>query len=146
MHHLRNTFGRINDHSMVEIHHAFHPRKSMAPDHKPTCMAIISYMQTISGKISRLLAMYNIKTIHRLVKKTNNMRKPEKVNLGRNMLGIYCILCECGKVYVGQAGRTVTARCKERECHLQPINQRNLRLWNIAHKPAIKLVLVRSLY
>jgi hypothetical protein len=33
--------------------------------------------------------------------------------LGLKVEGIYCVPCECGKVYVGQTGRTIEIRCKE---------------------------------
>jgi hypothetical protein len=36
--------------------------------------------------------------------------------------GIYCIPCECGKVYVGQTGRTIEARLKEHRRHVH-LNQ-----------------------
>jgi hypothetical protein len=120
MQHLRNTFLK-NSYSRTEIRCTLHPKekkKSMTPKQKPTGMAIIPYMQMVSGKISRLLAKYNINIIHQLVKKTNNMLKPVKDNLGWNVSGIYHILCECGKVYVGQTGHTITARCKEHDCHI----------------------------
>jgi hypothetical protein len=54
----------------MEIKRALHPKnKHKTPETKPTSMAIMPYMQTISGKISRLLAKCNIKMIHQLVKK-----------------------------------------------------------------------------
>lgn len=36
--------------------------------------------------------------------------------------GVYWIPCSCGKVYVGQTGRTVAVREQERTCHLKKIN------------------------
>jgi hypothetical protein len=57
-------------------------------------------------KISRLLAKYNIKTIHQLVKKTNIMLRPEKENIWQNVPDIYHILCEWSKAYVGYIGHT----------------------------------------
>jgi hypothetical protein len=35
------------------------------------------------------------------------------------VLGIYRIPCECGKVFVGQTGHTIRARCKEHEHHIR---------------------------
>jgi hypothetical protein len=91
----------------------------MTPESKPTSMATIPYMRIISGKISRLLAKYNIKMIRWPVKKSNRSAKD---NLGCNVPGVYHILCECGKVYVGQTGHTITARYKEHERHIR-LNQ-----------------------
>jgi hypothetical protein len=47
------------------------------------------------------------------------MLRSVKNNLGCNVPGISHILCECGKVHVGQTGHTITARCKEHEHHIQ---------------------------
>jgi len=68
----------------------------------------------ISEKISRLLAKYNIKTTHQLVKK-HNMLMSVKDKFRCNVLGIYCIPCECSKAYVGQTGHS---RMQEHECHI----------------------------
>jgi hypothetical protein len=76
-------------------------------------------MQTVSEKIRRLLAKYNIKTVHQPVKKTNNTLRLVNDNLGQHMLNIHHTPCECGKVNVSQTGHTITARCKEYECHIQ---------------------------
>jgi hypothetical protein len=81
-------------------------------------MDIIPYMRTISGNISRLLAKYNIKTICWSVKKSNSLLRLAKDSLGCNVLGICYISCECGKVYVGQTGCTITVRSKEHEHHI----------------------------
>jgi hypothetical protein len=42
-----------------------------------------------------------------------------KDDLGLNVLGIYCIPCECGKVYAGQTGRSIETRCKEHRRHIR---------------------------
>jgi hypothetical protein len=55
--HLRNTL-QNNGYNTMEIRRALRPKKkkkSMTPEHKPTGTAIIPYMRTVSGKISRLL-------------------------------------------------------------------------------------------
>jgi predicted GIY-YIG superfamily endonuclease len=41
------------------------------------------------------------------------MLRPIKDKLGLKVTGIYCVLCECGKVYVGQTGKTIETRCKK---------------------------------
>jgi hypothetical protein len=70
----------------------FIQRKSTRIKTKLTGMAIILYMQTISGKIGRLPAKYNIKIIHRPVKKSNMLRSV-KDNLECNVPDIYHIPC-----------------------------------------------------
>jgi hypothetical protein len=95
----------------------FTQRKNIRLKGKPSDMAIIPHVQMVSGKISRLQAKYNIKTIYQLANKSNNMLRSAKDKLGCNVPGIYHIPRE-GKVYVGQTGHTITARCKEHECHI----------------------------
>jgi hypothetical protein len=82
MDHLKKTFQK-NGYSTMEIKCDLHPKqKHKTPETKTTSMAIIPYMQTISGKISRLPNRYNIKTIHWQVKKSNNLLRLARDNLG----------------------------------------------------------------
>ena len=66
-----------------------------------------------SNKISRLVDKYNIKTIHILIKKTISTLQSLKDNLGLKTPSMYCILCECGKAYIGQTDRSRETRGKE---------------------------------
>jgi len=45
--------------------------------------------------------------------------RPIKDNLGIKTLGVHCIHCECGTVYMGQASRTIVIRWQEYIRHLQ---------------------------
>jgi hypothetical protein len=64
---------------------------------------MVLYEQVVSNGISRLLAKYNIKEVHIPVKKNIHMLRPVKGKLGLKVTGIYCVLCKCGRAYVGQA-------------------------------------------
>jgi len=65
----------------MEINNALHQKKKhKILEIKPTGMAMVPYMQIVCGNISRLLAKYNIKTIHQPVMKSNNMLRLAKVN------------------------------------------------------------------
>jgi hypothetical protein len=44
---------------------------------------------------------------------------PVKETLGLRTLGIYSIPCECGKVYIGQSGRSIQHRIKEHSRHIR---------------------------
>jgi predicted GIY-YIG superfamily endonuclease len=46
------------------------------------------------------------------------MLRSVKDNLGLNVPGVYQIPCECGKVYMGQTGRSIKTRCKEHRRHI----------------------------
>ncbi|KDR13326.1 hypothetical protein L798_12951 [Zootermopsis nevadensis] len=52
------------------------------------------------------------------VKKPANWYRYVGNKLGLKVPSIYHIPCKCGKVYVGQTGRTTETRCKEHETHI----------------------------
>jgi hypothetical protein len=98
MEHLRKAF-RQNGYSNGEINQALYPR------HKPqrqcvelTAVAMLPYQHCVTNKISRLLAKYNIKTIHIPTRKSIHMLSSVKDKLGLKVPGIYCIPCECSEV------------------------------------------------
>jgi hypothetical protein len=72
----------------------------------------LPYQGAASHKVSRLLAKFNIQTAH-IPAKNIQLLRPAKDKLGLKTAGIYHIPCECGKVYVGQTGRTIKARLRE---------------------------------
>jgi hypothetical protein len=39
--------------------------------------------------------------------------------VGLNTPGVYSIPCECGKVYIGQSGRSIELRIKEHDRHIR---------------------------
>jgi hypothetical protein len=88
---------------------------------KPVAVARLPYQGAASHKVSRLLAKFNIQTVH-IPAKNIHLLRPVKDKLGLRTAGIYRIPCECGKVYVGQTGRTVEARLKEHRRHVR-LNQ-----------------------
>jgi hypothetical protein len=69
----------------------------------------------LAHKISRLLAKFNIRTVHIPRKKTTHMLRSVKDDLALNVPSMYQIPCECGKV--GQTGRSIKTRCKEHRTH-----------------------------
>jgi hypothetical protein len=87
-----------------------------------TSIAMLLYQKAVTNKISRLLAK---KTVHIPQKKNIHMLRPVKDDLGLKVPGMYRIPCECGKVYIGQTGKSIEARCKEHMMHVclkQPDN------------------------
>ena len=44
---------------------------------------------------------------------------PTKDSTGLRTPGIYKIPCECGKVYIGQSGRSIQLRLKEHDRHIR---------------------------
>jgi hypothetical protein len=81
-------------------------------------IALLLYQHFTCNKISRLLVKHNIQTIHIPMKKTSSTLRLIKDSKGLKTSGIYCIPCECGKVYVGQTASTIEIRYQEHIRHL----------------------------
>jgi hypothetical protein len=90
----------------------------------------ISQVKWLSSEQTNVLK--TIKTVHVPIKKNRQLLRTAKDDLGLKICGVYRIPCECGKVYIGQAGRSIEARCKEHMRHIRSINRRNLWLRNTA--------------
>jgi len=86
-------------------------------DDKPTLTTYIPYTQTTFGRLSRMLAKHNIKSVALPRRKIISHLPPLKDALGLRTPGIYSIPCECGRVYIGQSGRSVQLRIKEHNRH-----------------------------
>jgi hypothetical protein len=79
--HLKKTL-RKNGYSERDISHALNSKiKQKGNKEKPTATALLPYQQSTSNKIRRLLAKYDIRTIHVPAKKTCHMLRPVKDDL-----------------------------------------------------------------
>lgn len=125
--HLKRIFlqnGYKNNEIRLALKRTASPRPAMEDEKPPDGsrrVACIPYMGATSGKISRILRKFDIKTIHLPPPKIKQLIRPVKDNLGLKTAGVYRIPCECGKQYIGHTGRTVEVRCKE--------HARNIRLF-----------------
>jgi hypothetical protein len=72
----------------------------------------------MSNKFSRLLTKY-IKTVHVPIKKSRQLLKTAIDHLGLKIPVVYRIPCECGKVYIGQTGRSIETKYKEHIRHIR---------------------------
>jgi len=66
-----------------------------------------------------MLAKYNIKSVALPPRKISSYMPPTKDPPGLRTPGIYKIPCQCGKVYIGQSGRSVHLRIKEHGRHIR---------------------------
>jgi hypothetical protein len=66
-----------------------------------------------------MLAKHNIKSVALPPRKIYSYLPPVKDALGLRTLGIYSIPCECGRVYIGQSGRSIQLRIKEHNRHIR---------------------------
>jgi hypothetical protein len=99
-----------------------HQQQFWTATERPVGVALLLYQHFTCNKLSRLLAKHNIKNIHIPMKKNDRTLRPIKDDLGLKISVVYCIPCECGKVYVGQTSGTIEIRCQEhirRPCHGQ---------------------------
>jgi len=61
----------------------------------------------------------NIKSVTLPPRKVFSYLPPAQDALGLRTPGIYRIPCECGKVYIGQSGRSIQLRIKEHNRHIR---------------------------
>jgi len=69
-----------------------------------------------------MLAKHNIKSVYHQGKIYSYL-PPVKDALGLRMPGVYSIPCECGKVYIGQSGRSIQIRIKDTYGEHRQINE-----------------------
>jgi len=66
-----------------------------------------------------MLAKQNIKSVALPPRKISTYLPPVKDALGLRTRGVYSNPCECGKVYIGQSGRSIQLRIKEHNRHIR---------------------------
>jgi len=94
-------------------------KRTNKTENKRTSTAYLPYTHTTYGRISRILAKYNIKSVAIPPRKISSYMPPTKDAPGLRTPGIYRIPCECGKVYIGQSGRPIQLRIKEQSRHIR---------------------------
>jgi hypothetical protein len=115
-----NMVFKKNGYNQQQIQRAMKPTAQITKTKdKPTSTAYVPYTQTTYGRLNRILAKYSIKSVALRPKKIAGYLPPVKEALGLNIPGIYSIPCECGKVYVGESGRTILHRMKEHNRHIR---------------------------
>jgi hypothetical protein len=82
-------------------------------------VAFLPFVGTIFNPISRVLARQSIKSVVLPHMKLSSLLRPVKDHLGLRTPRVYRIPCECGRVYIGQTGRSVDIRLKERQRHIR---------------------------
>jgi hypothetical protein len=87
------------------------------PDNKFHSVAFLPFVGTVFNRISRVLARHNVRSVGLPRMELSSLLRPVKDHLGLRTPGIYRIPCECGRVYIGQTGRSVDIRLKEHQRH-----------------------------
>jgi hypothetical protein len=79
-----------NGYNKDHIRRALHPKQNRKlKDEKPIGIARLPYNKSYSNKISRLLAKFNTRTVHMPWKKTIQVLRSVKDDLGLNVPGMY---------------------------------------------------------
>jgi hypothetical protein len=86
---------------------------------QPKSTAYIPYTNNTYGRLSRMLAKHNIKSVAIPSRKISSYLPPVKDAISLKTPGIYRIPCECGKVCTGQSGQSIHQRIKEHERHIR---------------------------
>jgi hypothetical protein len=87
IHHLKCIFQQ-NGYGKDHVSRALHPKQNRKlKDKKPIRIARLPHNKSYSNKISRLLAKFNIRTVHIPLKKTIQVLRSVKHDLGLNVPG-----------------------------------------------------------
>jgi len=114
------TVFKDNGYSHQQISRAMEPAtRTTETNDKPTSTAYIPYTQTTFGRLSRMLAKHNIKSVALPPRKIFSYFPPVKDAVGLRTPGVYSIPCECGRVCIGQSGRSIQLRIKEHKRHIR---------------------------
>jgi hypothetical protein len=115
---LKDVF-KENGYNDRQINRALNRRPHLPQPDKPHSVAFLPFVGTIFNRISRVLTRHNIKSVGLPHMKLSILLRPVKDHLGLRTRGVYKIPCECGRVYIGQTGRSVDIRLKEHQRHIR---------------------------
>jgi hypothetical protein len=114
------TVFKDNGYSPQQIQRAVEPAtRTNKTNDKPTLNAYIPYTQKACGQLSRMLAKHNIKSVTLPPRKISSCVPPVKDALGLRTPGRYSTPCDCGRVYIGQSGRSIQLQIKEHNRHIR---------------------------
>jgi hypothetical protein len=131
-----------NGYSPQQIRRAMEPATRAAKTNdKPTSTAHIPYTQTTYDRLSRMLAKHNIKSVTLPPRQIFSYLPTVKDALGIRTPGVYSIPCKCGRVYIGQSGRSIQLLIKEHNRHIRlaQSDKSAVAEHNINHDHIIKL-------
>ena len=93
--------------------------KELAPEIKST--AVLPYVKGLSEALRRCLQQQGIRTVLRsdTTLRSQLVRPKDTVDPAKQDGVVYKIPCECGKVYIGEMGRSMHERIKEQDRDIQ---------------------------
>ena len=135
---VRRAFSTCDQHSLKqELHHIKtslqvngykhfnfnQPNPSLPPEERPQFKSTITltYIGHTSHKLQHIFSQAQIKIFHMAPNKTQASLQTHKdkqdTQNTQDKAGVYRIPCECGKVYIGETGRSISASVKEHQTH-----------------------------
>ena len=109
-----------NGYSRQQIQRALNPMvRTSKPKDKPTSVALLPYVQTTYCRLSIMLVKNNIKSVGLPPRKISRFLHPVKDDLRLRTPDVYSIPYDCGRVYIGQTGRSIASRIKEHSRHIR---------------------------
>jgi hypothetical protein len=94
-------------------------RRELKPGYLDLSSGTLTTRRHRFNRISRVLARHSIKSVGLPHMKLSSLLRPVKDHPGLRTPGVYRIPCECGRVYIGQTGRSVDIRIKEHQRHIR---------------------------
>jgi hypothetical protein len=76
-------------------------------------------VRIIFNRISRVLVRHNIKSVGLRHMILLSLLRPDKDHFRLRTPGVYSILCVCGRIYIGQTGRSADIRLNEHQRHIR---------------------------
>jgi hypothetical protein len=115
---LKDVF-KQNGYNDRQTHRALNRCPLLPQPDKPHSIIFLPFVGNVFNRISRVLARHNIKSVGLPQMKLSGLLRLVKDHLRLRTPGVYRIPCECGRVYIGQTGRSVDIRLKEHQWHIR---------------------------
>jgi len=112
---LRDLDDRLITH--LEAHHDKKGALRVEPGTEVKSTAVLPYLKGVSEPLLRCLQQQGIRTIFKsdTTLRSHLVRPKDTVDPDKQDGVVYRIPCECGKVYIGETGRSMQKRIKEHD-------------------------------
>jgi hypothetical protein len=114
---LRDVF-KQNAYNEQQLHRALNGPSAFRSTGRTQISRLPALVGTIFNRNRRVLARRNIKSVGFLHIKLSSLLRPVKERLRLRTPSVYRSPCACGRVYLGQTGRSVDIRLKEHHRHI----------------------------
>ena len=114
--HIKHVL-KCNNYPSHKICTKLPPSRNLDAAH-PKARVVLPFLGAASHKIQRILREADIEVRHSSSNKLQSALTTHKDKRhSKDLPGVYRIPCECGKVYIGETGRSFNTRIKEHKAH-----------------------------